>query len=432
MCAEVSKLFTEIITALSLVLDLEKYKQLYHARRVAVVASKLAEEAIPAERVQIFYAGLLHDIGAIAVEDHVVNHPSLEEQIANPYVRAHPQLGTQIVSAIPNLNAAAALILDHHEWWNGKGYPSGKQGEEIPLGAQLLRIADSLDINLREIQRPSWSRICQKMKALGGEEFSPEVFSLFLQVFEKGNLFYRVVDDFHLSLLFYEMAQSMPRMTLPPFSDALGICLRVFAQVIDAKHGYTAGHSERVSTYCVELAEAMGLPHDEVTKIKFAAYLHDAGKVSVPRSTLDKSTGLDANEWELVQAHPILTMEILSTISDLRELAEIAGHHHERYDGQGYPDRLRGKEIPLLARIMTVADAFDAMTSPRSYQGTKTIEDALVDLRGNAETQFDPEIVEVARAIWGEKEKVGPKAPTRKAALGQGQTAARKALRVVG
>jgi len=395
-----SRLFSELITALSLILDLERYQQLYHGRRVAVVATKLAEVILPEQKNQVFYAGLLHDIGSIGLEDHVVNHPTLEEQLSNPYTRAHSQLGFQIVNSIPGLAEAAKFILDHHEWWNGRGYPAGKQGEEISLGGQLLRIADTLDLALRRHPQPSQVETYQKLRRLANKEFSQNVLSLFLKVFRNGALYQEILDESTLSRLFREIEQVVPAIALPPLSDALGTTLRIFAQVIDAKHGYTAGHSERVSRYCVQLAKAMGLPHDEITKIRFAAYLHDAGKVAVPRATLDKPERLDAQEWEMVRAHPILTMEILNSVTDLRELSEIAGHHHERYDGTGYPDGLKGEEIPLLARIMAVADAFDAMTSLRPYQNTRTIQSALGALREGAGTQFDPKVVKVAIKLF--------------------------------
>lgn len=403
-----SKLFSELIVALSLVLDLERYQQLFHGRRVAVVATKLAEVVIPDKRDQIFYGGLLHDIGSIGLEDHVVNHPDFEAQLANPYVRAHPQRGFQIVSAIPGLEEAARLIRDHHERWDGRGYPAGKQGKAIPLGAQLIRIADTLDVSLRKVPQPSRREIYRILSRLADTEFAKNILDLFLRVFHQNDLYEKIVDESSLSNLFYEAERTMPRITLPPLSDALGTTLRVFAQVIDAKHGYTGGHSERVSRYCVQLAKALGLPHDEITKIRFAAYLHDAGKVAVPGATLDKPTKLDAQEWEVVRSHPVLTMEILNTVTDLRELSQIAGHHHERYDGKGYPDGLKGEDIPFLARIMAVADAFDAMTSPRPYQITRSPEDALRVLRDNAGSQFDPQAVKVACSIWGKKKVAKP------------------------
>jgi HD-GYP domain-containing protein (c-di-GMP phosphodiesterase class II) len=400
-----SKLFSELITALSLVLDLERYQQLYHGRRVAVIATKLAERIMPDKQDQVFYAGLLHDIGSIGLETHVVDHLTLEEQLSNPYVRAHPQIGFQIVNTIPGLQEAAKLILDHHEWWDGRGYPLGKRKEEILLGAQLLRIADNFDVNLRKSPRPSRRDVYQRLRRLSDVEFSENILSLFFRVFRNEEIYKKVVDDASLSTVFYEMEKNVSDVALPYLSDALGTTLKIFAQVIDAKHGYTAGHSERVSRYCVQLAEAMNLSHDSVTKIRFAAYLHDAGKVAIPRATLDKSATLNQGEWSLVKRHPVLTMKILNTVTELRELSQIAGHHHERYDGTGYPDGLKGEEIPFLARIMAVADAFDAMTSLRSYQKTKTVMNALKALRDNAGTQFDPKVVEVACSIWGEKAK---------------------------
>ena len=138
------------------------------------------------------------------------------------------------------------------------------------------------------------------------------------------------------------------------------------------------------------------MPEDVVKKYEIAAFLHDAGKVAIPRSILDKPANLTIDEFKLMKKHPVYTMEIMSMVSELKDLVRIAGGHHERYDGRGYPDGTAGDNIPLGARIMAVADAFDAMTSLRPYQKTKSIEEAKEVLAKNSGTQFDPEIAKVA------------------------------------
>jgi HD-GYP domain-containing protein (c-di-GMP phosphodiesterase class II) len=180
----------------------------------------------------------------------------------------------------------------------------------------------------------------------------------------------------------------------------MGIALSIFSQVIDAKHAYTLGHSRRVSKYGLLIAIGMNLPHDEVTKIKWAGLVHDIGKVAVPSSILDNSEALSEEEYALVKTHTIFTKEILETVSFMKDLAPIAAAHHERFDGNGYPRMLKGKEIPLGARILSVADTFDSLTSMRGYRSASTIPNAISEIKKNSQTQFDPDVVEAAVAIF--------------------------------
>ncbi len=180
----------------------------------------------------------------------------------------------------------------------------------------------------------------------------------------------------------------------------MGIALSVFSQVIDTKHAYTFGHSRRVSKYSLLTAIAMNLPHDEVTKIKWAGLVHDIGKVAVPSSILDNNSVLSSEEYALVKKHSTFTQEILETVSCMKDIAPIAGAHHERFDGKGYHRMLKGKEIPLGARILSVADTFDSLTSIRGYRSARTIPKAIAEIKKSSSTQFDPDVVEAAVAIF--------------------------------
>ncbi len=185
-------------------------------------------------------------------------------------------------------------------------------------------------------------------------------------------------------------------------TDVMGTALSIFSQVIDAKHAYTFGHSRRVSKYSLLISIGMNLPHDEVTKIKWAGLVHDLGKVAVPSSILDNAETLSTEEYALVKKHTTITEEILEMVSCVKDLAPIAGAHHERFDGNGYPRMLKGKEIPLGARILSVADTFDSLTSTRGYRSARTIPNAINEIKNNSHTQFDPNVVEAAVAIFQE------------------------------
>ena len=183
------------------------------------------------------------------------------------------------------------------------------------------------------------------------------------------------------------------------------------AAAVDAKDHYTYGHSRKVNIYSVVLAEAVGLPSDEVSRISTSALLHDIGKIGVPDSILNKRGELDLEEWESIKSHPRLGANIVGNVHDLAPCVGNILYHHEKWDGTGYPEGLRGKSIPLGARILSIADAFAAMASARPYREALEDEQALERLRRGAGTQFDPELVEVfiheVEAGLPRKDKVG-------------------------
>lgn len=166
------------------------------------------------------------------------------------------------------------------------------------------------------------------------------------------------------------------------------------AGAIDAKDPYTKGHSTSVSRYSEALARAINLPESEVERIKIGALLHDVGKIGIPESVLKKPGKLTDEEWEIMKQHPTIGAEkVLAPNEALRDLIPIVKHHHERLDGKGYPDKLKGNEIPLAARIVSVADAYHALVSDRPYRKGMPIEKACAILKEGAGIQWDPDLV---------------------------------------
>ncbi len=169
-----------------------------------------------------------------------------------------------------------------------------------------------------------------------------------------------------------------------------------FVDMIEQRDTYTAGHTERVAEYCRLIAEAMGINESETTRLYRAAILHDIGKLATPDAVLLKPGKLAPLDRELIKLHAAAGHHMLSGIAMYKDLSEIILHHHERYDGEGYPDRLQGENIPFLSRILTVADSFDAMTTNRIYKPRKNIATALTELRLLGGKQFDPDVVAAA------------------------------------
>ncbi|SMB88489.1 HD domain-containing protein [Thermanaeromonas toyohensis ToBE] len=392
------KPFCELIAALGTVLDMEDETKLYHAWRVALVAQKLAQDLLPQEEALVFYAALLHDVGGIGLPDHIVHKAVQPRAEDDPEIRQHPQRGAEMVRLLPVLGPLLApMVEQHHEHWDGSGYPRGLKNGEIHPGALLISISDIFDLRLRVAKVKAWEKIRPAMAALSGKVYPPELWEAFDRLM--GSAFWEeVATDSNIEAHMEAIHQALPPVE-GMSGDFLKATISLFANIIDAKHAYTGGHSHRVAAYALKLAKALGLKEEEREKLEIASLLHDFGKVAVPRSVLDKPGPLDPHELEVVRRHPTRTIALLKQVSGLRELAEIAGLHHERYDGKGYPYGLKGEEIPLPSRILAVADAFDAMTSRRPYQPIRTPQEALERLRQGAGTQFDPQVVEVAQVL---------------------------------
>ena len=166
------------------------------------------------------------------------------------------------------------------------------------------------------------------------------------------------------------------------------------AGAIDAKDPYTKGHSTSVSRYSEALARAINLPEDEVQRIKLGALLHDVGKIGIPENVLKKPDKLSDEEWEIMKQHPVIGAEkVLAPNEALRDLIPMVKYHHERIDGKGYPEHLKGDKIPLAAKIVAVADTFHALISDRPYRKGMPIEKACAILREGAGVQWDSDLV---------------------------------------
>jgi len=175
--------------------------------------------------------------------------------------------------------------------------------------------------------------------------------------------------------------------------------IKVLSEAIEAKDRYTQGHCSRVSCYACDLGADMGMSQEELESLMAGALLHDIGKLGIKEDILNKNGPLDPFEWLEVQAHPVVGAKIVKGIEYLTAAAEIIRHHHERWDGGGYPDGKKGVVIPTSARIVGIADAFDALTSERPYRPAKPQDEALAVMRENRGTQFDPEILDLFTEI---------------------------------
>lgn len=172
--------------------------------------------------------------------------------------------------------------------------------------------------------------------------------------------------------------------------DELHDMVDALSAALEAKSAYTCGHSERVAEISLLLARQMDLPLREQTRIHIGAHLHDIGKIGIPDAILDKPGRLTPAEFAVIKKHPEIGGQIVNKARWFQSVVDIVRNHHERYDGGGYPDKLRKNEISLAARIVAVADAFDAMTSPRPYRAARSAKMAVEEMLRCSGTQFDP------------------------------------------
>ena len=179
----------------------------------------------------------------------------------------------------------------------------------------------------------------------------------------------------------------------------LGVTM-AFAEALEKRDDYTGGHTRRVCEYSMAIGRHLELPEEQLEELHLSAILHDIGKIGVPDRVLQKPGKLDPDESAEMNRHPVLGSEILEHVKSLRAMTGGVRHHHEKYDGSGYPDRKKGEEIPLMGRIIAVADAFDAMTSTRPYRTALNHESALNELASHSGKQFDPGVVDAFMELY--------------------------------
>jgi cyclic di-GMP phosphodiesterase len=204
------------------------------------------------------------------------------------------------------------------------------------------------------------------------------------------------------------MARVRALLNLKAHTDELEraeLVLFALAQSIEGKDSYTGGHCERLSDYSERIGRRVGLPEDQITALRRGGIVHDIGKVAVPDAILLKPGKLTDEEWIVMRQHPVVGERICSPLKSFRLVLPIIRHHHEKMDGSGYPDGLKGEQIPLLSRIMTLSDVYDALTTERPYKAAFTCKEALEMMRIDVEKGWwDPQLFEVFRTMMTNEE----------------------------
>jgi HD-GYP domain-containing protein (c-di-GMP phosphodiesterase class II) len=303
--------------------------------------------------------------------------------------------GAEIARKMRFSEGVAAGIQNLDEHWDGGGQPLGLRGEDIPVYARIALMAQVVDV----FQTAKGAGAAMReVESRAGGWLDPTLCAAFVRVASREEFWATLrSDDLQQAIFALEPAQ---RSTLVD-EDYLDDIAAAFAQVIDSKSPYTSGHSERVTLFADLIAEQMGLAAARRRWLKRAALLHDIGKLGVSNSILDKPGKLDEAEWEAMKQHAAHSETILARIAAFGDLAGVAGAHHERLDGKGYPRGLTGDQIVLETRIITTADIFDALTADRPYRAAMPVTKALGIMADMVGTQIDADCLAALRRAIG-------------------------------
>jgi HD-GYP domain-containing protein (c-di-GMP phosphodiesterase class II) len=423
---------SEIVSALSFALDLVEDAHPGHAIRCCLLGLRIARRLglSEGEQADLYYALLLKDAGCssnarlvcdwVGGDDRVTkregkmldwtkislasirwmwrNAPtgaSTWERLRRlAAVATHPEgmgvqffetrceRGAQIARKIGMNPATAEAIRSLDEHWNGLGQPERLLGEAIPLFSRILNIAQNLDVFAIELGRRA---AMVMLRERSGSWFDPALVNLVEAMDADGSLW----QDFGSGREREIVLANEPGHALLANDDHIDRIVEAFADIVDAKSSFTYRHSVHVSQYTVAIAKQMGLPANRTRMLYRAAMLHDLGKLRVPNTVLDKPGKLTPEEWTIVQEHPGLTRQILERISHFAELAVVAGNHHEKLDGTGYPAGLRADQLSLDSRILTLADIFGSLTELRPYREPMPIAKAVAIVREQVPAKLD-------------------------------------------
>jgi HD-GYP domain-containing protein (c-di-GMP phosphodiesterase class II) len=432
----------ELVAALSLGVDLGFGQPMEHVLRQCLIALRLGERlGLDDEtRASVYYTALLVNVGChsdaheqakwfgddIALKaakyDHDIRSPRAAAAMIRRVGAGNPPFhrfrvglefvlsGRRDVEHMLAQHAALARslgeqlelpesVLDSlaaaYEQWNGKGWPSRKSGEEIPIASRLAQVAEFSEVAHRVGGVDAVKSLTRRQR---GKQFDPQLASLMHD--EAGE----ILSDLDSVQTWKTVIDAEPALARTLTESEFERALTAVANFIDLKSPFTLGHSVAVSELVAAAGTQLGLGDDEVRTLRRAGLVHDFGRLGVSNMIWDKPGPLGIGEWERVRIHPYLTERMLHQSEALAPLAAIAVQHRERLDGSGYPRGLSGAAISRPARLLAAADAYQAMREPRPYRAARPPEDAAAELRQDATAgKLDPSAVEAVLGAAGHR-----------------------------
>ena len=386
----------ELLAAVSYMTDIVPDGCFFHSWRVALLGRHIASRIAPDIQRDVFYAGLLQEVGSVGSSKHITECKTIQQQMQDPYIRIHPQRGAALLKWLPGMELASEFVKSHHEWWDGSGYPDRISGSAIPVGSQILNVSEAADIAGCFNPDQNLTQCLRSLALLTGYTWSKDMFAALVDTTKDAQFFRTLMDTSALPKMIHDTLTELGVPDGLATEQGVERVLHIFAALIDVKDPSTNGHSLRVARYAKALAEHMGLPEEEVRTAYRAGLVHDCGRLGVPTLILNMSGRMNENDMNIVRKHAKMTIRILSCVPDypdMAELGEIAGHDHERCDGDGYPDKLSGENIPLVSRVLSAVDAFDSMISTTTYR-LLSPRCAVLRIQQASGTQFDPAVVD--------------------------------------
>lgn len=305
-------------------------------------------------------------------------------EISRELIEARCHRGAEIAARMSFSKPVCDGIQNLDEHWDGSGKPEGLAGQAIPLFSQIALLAQVVDVF--HVANGAASAL-QEILNRRGSWFDPRLVEAFVDL-QAEDGFWDILTEEDLPSLVLDLEPA--KATRYVDDDYLDQIATAFAQVIDAKSSFTRGHSERVAVFTDMIAEELGFSRERRRWLGRGALLHDIGKLAISNSILDKPGKLTAEEFDAIKSHPVHSENILASISVFADLAAVAGGHHERLDGRGYPRGLKGEEISLDTRIVTTADIFDALTAERPYRAAMPVSQAFAIMAKDLGTAIDP------------------------------------------
>ena len=368
----------DLIMCLSEAVDLVSAAVVNHHKQVAYIGLSLGEAlALPAEdRNDIVMAGALHDIGALSLQERL---DILRFEEKQPH--RHAEVGCALLRMMSPLSGVANLVRFHHVPWN-HGTGTVFMGEQVPMGSHILHLADRIAVMIDGQQEVlgQVTGICERIEGQSGSVFVPRLVEAFRGLAAKEYFWLDATYAFIETILSRRVSLGSIELGLDDFLSLA----RLFSRIIDFRSRFTATHSSGVAATAEALARLSGSSEDECRMVKVAGYLHDLGKLAVPAEILEKPARLTESEFNVMRSHSFYTYRILDRIGALDMVKKCASFHHERLEGTGYPFHLGDKNLPMICRILAVADVFTAITEDRPYRKGMTKGDALQVLQGMA------------------------------------------------
>jgi putative nucleotidyltransferase with HDIG domain len=439
---------SEIISALSYALDLTEGQPMGHSVRSCVIGMRIAQQiGLPAtEQSDLYYSLLLKDAGCSSNSSrlfHILNtdeirakrdvkttdwtrvgweslhyalthvatgFPFLErmrklfqvaatqQQDSCDLVKIRCERGAHIAKQLGFSDAVAAGIRSLDEHWNGRGYPDGLRNDAIPMFSRITNLSQTLDVFLTA---GGPGAAIEAAERRSGRWFDPDLARAAISLSRNGALWAGLEDRDLINKV--QALEPEQRRTRANEDTVDNICV-AFAEVIDAKSPFTYRHSNGVADAALEIARWLGMSARQMKLLRRAALLHDIGKLSVSNSILEKPAKLTSEEWKVVRDHPYYTLEILKRIPGFEGLSDDAAAHHERLDGSGYWRGFGAGQLSLSARILAVADVFDALHAKRPYRDSLPIEKVFSIMREDAPKALDPQCLEALVAAKTDSE----------------------------